>query len=129
MSISLKCLMNEIERKDMPQVKGKDLPEMMQTLRDNGIAYRKGVIAADKLHPTQEDGIPSKVDAIASGLTQGEPLNPIVISMDGFILDGHHRWLAVKKIYEPDFKMQVVMIMKPKMDALQMFDKVADEVK
>ena len=55
MSISLIRLMNEIERKDMPQISGEDLPEMMQTLRDNGIAYRKGKVAVNYLKPTQED--------------------------------------------------------------------------
>ena len=130
MSISLVRLMNEIERKDMPQVRGKDLPEMLKTFRDNGIAYRKGKVAVNYLKPTQEDGIPSKVDAIVSTIERGIPLSPIVISRDDYILDGHHRWIAYKKVFGDDLNVQMdcIVIDRPKWDALRMFDKVADEV-
>lgn len=121
----------EIERKDMPQVKGKDIPDLLKTLADNGIAYRRGEVAVDRLKPTQNNGIPSKVDAIASNIKRGEPLHPIVVSRDGYIIDGHHRWLAVKKVCADNGttgKMEVVMIMLPKWDALRMFDTAADQI-
>jgi len=124
----LKGILKEIERKDMPQIKGKDTPELLKTLADSGIAYRRGEVAVNRLKPTQEDGIPSKVDAIASIISRGETLHPIVISREGWILDGHHRWLAVKKVNGDGARMQVIMIMLPKWNALQMFDKAADEV-
>jgi uncharacterized protein (DUF1015 family) len=124
----LKNLLREIERKDMPQVKGKDTPELLKTLADNGIAYRRGKVAVDQLKPTQENGIPSKVDAIAFTIERGEPLHPIVISREGWILDGHHRWLAVKKVSGNGAKIEVICIMLPKWNALRMFDKVADAV-
>lgn len=122
----LKPLLKEIERADMPQVRGKDTPELLKTLADSGVAYRRGKIAVDKLKPTQEDGIPAKIDAIASKLTNGESVPPIVISKDGYIMDGHHRWLAVKKV--GGNTIEVICIMLPKWNALQMFDKAADEV-
>lgn len=127
----LKPILKEIERKDMPQVRGKDTPELLKTLADNGIAYRRGEIAIDRLKPTQEDGIRSKVDNIASKITQGERMAPIVVSKDGYIMDGHHRWLAVKKVASENGetgKMECIVIMLPKWDALQMFDKAANEV-
>jgi hypothetical protein len=127
----LKPMLKEIERKDMPQVKGKDTPELLKTLAANGIAYRRGEVAVDRLKPTQEDGIPSKVDAIASSITQGTTLHPIVVSREGWILDGHHRWLAVKKVAKDNGtagKIEVIQIMLPKWNALQMFAQSADKV-
>jgi len=122
----LKNLIREIERKDMPQVRGKDTPELLRILADNGIAYRRGEVAVDRLKPTQENGIPSKVDAIASSITRGETLHPIVVSQGGWILDGHHRWLAVKKT--GGNSIECIIIGLPKLDALRMFSKAADEV-
>ena len=114
----------EIERKDMPQVKGKDTTELLKILADNGIAYRRGEVAVDRLKPTQEKGTLSKVDAIVSSITRGNSLHPIVISREGWILDGHHRWLAVKKVAADQNvigKISVICIMLPKWNALQMF--------
>jgi len=122
----LKSILKEILRKDMPQVKGKDTPELLKTLADSGIAYRRGKVAVDQLKPTQSNAIPSKVDAIASNITRGETLHPIVVSRDGHIMDGHHRWLAIKKVGQNTI--EVICIMLPKWDALRMFDKAADEV-
>ncbi len=127
----LKNLLKEIERKDMPQVKGKDTPELLKTLADSGIAYRRGEVAVDRLKPTQSNGIPSKVDAIASSIVQGERLHPIVVSREGWILDGHHRWLAVKKVAGENGgvgKIECIVIMLPKWNALQMFGQAASEV-
>ena len=127
--MKLKKILAEIERKDMPQVRGKDMPDMLKAFDDNGIAYRRGKVAVSLLKPTQEDGIASKVDAIATGLQSGKTFSPIVVSKDGWIMDGHHRWLAQKKVNGDNYSMEVVMVMLPKMDALKMFDKIADEVK
>jgi len=117
----------EIERKDMPQVKGKDTPELLKTLADNGIAYRQGKVAVDRLKPTQENGIPSKVDAIASTIERGESLHPIVISKGGYIGDGHHRWLAVRKNFGETGKISVIQIMLPINDVLRILEKVEGE--
>ena len=110
----------------MPQVRGKDTPELLHTLADNGIAYRRGEVAVNRLKPTQTNGIPSKIDAIASTITRGDTLSPIVISRDGWILDGHHRWLAVKKVGGDTI--ECIIIGLPKWDALRMFNQAADEV-
>jgi len=124
----MRQLMNllEITRKDMPQVRGKDTNELLKTLADSGVAYRRGKVAVVNLKPTQEDGIRSKVDAIASSISRGERLHPIVVSREGWILDGHHRWLAVKSLGGKTI--EVICIQLPKWNALQMFDKAADEV-
>lgn len=121
----LGCLL-EIRREDLPQVKGKDLSEMLRIFAENGIKYRTGNVPTDILKPTQEDGKPSKVDAIATAITQGESTPPIVISVDGWILDGHHRWLAYKKLSIP--KIAVICIMRKKWDALRMFDDASENV-
>jgi len=126
--MKLKALL-EILRNEMPQIRGKDIPEMLKVLDDNGIAYRKGKIAVNMLKPVQDDGIQSKVDSMVSDLTSGKTFSPIVISKDGYIMDGHHRWLAQKKVNGDNYSMEVIQLLLPKIEALKMFDKVADEVK
>ena len=126
--MKLKALL-EILRNEMPQIRGKDIPEMLKVLDDNGIAYRKGKIAVNMLKPVQDDGIQSKVDSMVSDLTSGKTFSPIVISKDGYIMDGHHRWLAQKKVNGDNYSMEVIQLLLPKIEALKLFDKVADEVK
>lgn len=127
--MKFKKILSEIERKDMPQVKGKDIPSMFKIFDDNGIEYKKGKLIVGNLQPTQEDGIQSKVDSIVLDLKSGKKFPPIVVSMDGYIMDGHHRWLAYKKEYGNNYSIDVIMIMLPKMKALKMFDAIADKVK
>jgi len=126
--MKLKALL-EILRNEMPQIRGKDIPDMLKVLDDNGIAYRKGKIAVNMLKPTQEDAISDKVDAIANDIKSGKEMQPIVISKNGYIMDGHHRWLAQKKVNGDNYSMEVIQLLLPKIEALKMFDKVADEVK
>lgn len=120
--------LHEILRKNMPQLKGKDTNDALKILSQNGIAYRKGNIAVNALKPTQQDGIPSKIDAIANAMVKGEPMSPIWVSVDGSIIDGHHRWLATRKINGNDARISAIMIMLPKLNALELFDKVSDMV-
>jgi len=68
-------------RKDMPQLKGKDVKNLEE--KD---------IRADKLKPQQVDFDPDKVERIKRELSKpNHPIKPIVISYDYKIIDGHHR--------------------------------------
>ena len=88
----------EISRNDMPQVRGKNIPEILNMFDDNNISYKEGMSKIGELKPIQADFIPSKLDSMIDNIKLGtfKP-KPIFISKDGFILDGHHRFLAFKK--------------------------------
>ena len=125
----IKPFLDEIERKDMPQVAGKDLEEMMAIFEENGIAYTSGDISVSRLKSTQEDYKPDKVKEMVANLKSNKMvLFPIVVSDDGFIMDGHHRWLAAKELYGEDTKIPAITIDLPKDEALSMFAKTSDKL-
>jgi hypothetical protein len=126
--MKLKKILSEIERKDMPQIRGVDILKALDTLNNSGIVYKKGKIKANLLKNTQEDAISQKVDAISSELKLGKVLSPIFISSDGFVLDGHHRVLATLKIFGKDATIDAIQIMLPKIEALKMFNVVEKEI-
>jgi hypothetical protein len=46
-----------------------------------------------------------------------KPQNPIVVSKDGYVVDGHHRW-AAQKVLNPHKKIKVLKMNAPIHDAL-----------
>ena len=122
-------MIQEIERKAMPQVRGKDTSDILKIFDECNIQYREGLVECGKLSPTQEDYKPEKVDSMAKSMRDGEwEASPIFISQDGHVLDGHHRWLAYKKVYGDDFKIPAISVDLPHKDALHVFSVGADKV-
>lgn len=116
----------EIERKDMPQIKSSELPNSMQKLKDSGIDVKVDSKKIYDIKPTQDDYMPEKVNSIVKSITSGVDISPIVIAGDGHIVDGHHRWLAAKKI-APDKNINVIVINLPISSALKVYEKVSKE--
>jgi hypothetical protein len=107
-----------IERKDMPQLKGKPadgtpaskLPvgadgevsvekPFVDALKSKGVKMQQKTVDASHLKSTQNQLVGSKVVGMIGAL-QKDPKNPditapIFVSKDGYVLDGHHRWAAV----------------------------------
>jgi len=121
-----KILIDIIDRSDMPQIKGNDIPEALGIFDKYGVPYNRLVAKTDDLKPIQNDYIKNKVDNIAKQIDSGTKMNPIFISTDNYIVDGHHRWLAYKKLSMPFI--YCIKIEYPKMSALKLFDKVSDKL-
>ncbi len=119
-------LIDEIERSSMPQIKGNDIPKALNSLKKYGIPYRYKVVQTNDLHPIQTNAIQSKIDNITKKLLRGHDFNPIFISSDWYIIDGHHRWLANKQIGNK--KIKVIMIGYPKNSALKLFNKLDNKL-
>ena len=113
-----------IRRSEMPQVVGKNVNKFLthlgsagignQTTDDQGQPLR---IDASQLKPTQANGEKAKVMGMIQSMHAdprtwfGDPNDPsykppfpppapILVSSDGYILDGHHRWAAIKAYNE-----------------------------
>jgi len=122
-------MIQEIERKSMPQVKGKNVDEVLKIFDESGIAYEQGQAKCSDLSATQEDFIPEKVESIKKQIQETDWVtHPLFISKEGKILDGHHRWLAYKEIYGDDYSIPVTKVDLPLEQALQTFDDSASEV-
>lgn len=80
-----------VPRAEMPQIKAEHRGAMTQFMNARGIKHRAEEVRADLLKPTQAEFSPAKVKN-ALGFEGGE--RSILVSSDGYILDGHHQWLA-----------------------------------
>ena len=75
-----------ISRKNLPQIKD---PE--QYCSDMELEFEKIKLPSSEVRPIQSEYDYDKIRAISS--SKGRK-NPIVISLDNYILDGHHRWVS-----------------------------------
>lgn len=121
--------LSEIERKNMPQVKDKDFDEILRIFDDKGIKYEEGKSYCKDLHPIQDDYIPDKLENMKKNIESGEyKPKPIFVTQEGYILDGHHRFLAIKELYGDDYRMSVIKVYLPKWQALYVFSKESKEL-
>ena len=83
------------ERRRMPQIEGKDIPVFVRWLRRQGVDTTREKVPADTLKPTQRH----LDDQKAAGFSTAPKAvldQPLLVSREGRILDGHHRWLYLK---------------------------------
>ena len=107
------------KRKDMPQVEGKNIPKFLDFLKSEGVKYTEKLFDSKKLRPTQGQFNQEKIQAMIDTIDTKKQ-NPIMVSKDGYVIDGHHRWLAH---YNLERKMPVIEINLDINDAL---DKMHD---
>lgn len=87
-----------IERKDMPQLPDDVIPGFLQEFQDKGISVTKGTMKVGQLKATQKEINADKVQGMAQAKREGKydpGKQPIIVSKDGYVLDGHHRWAAM----------------------------------
>lgn len=83
-----------IPRGQMPQVKGKDRQAYMEHLERSGIRGEPDEVDAASLKPTQAEYSRVKAQQFARTGPVGE--RRVLISSDGYVLDGHHQWMGSK---------------------------------
>lgn len=81
----------KIPRAEMPQLKGGDHAAFVNFLKSRGIETVPKLFKARKLKPTQSEFSPKK----AKRREQGG--KSILVSADGYVLDGHHAWVKAKR--------------------------------
>lgn len=84
-------------RGHMPQII--EFESFLTDLTHNRVKISLGQRETKELTPTQKNFNEGKVNAIIE--SGGAGLKPIIISKDGFVIDGHHRWLAADKLHRP----------------------------
>jgi len=87
-----------VPRAEMPQIKAEHRGAMTQFMSARGIKHKAESVRADSLKPTQAEFSPAKVKK-AIGFEGGD--RSILVSSDGYILDGHHQWLARREQGKP----------------------------
>lgn len=81
-----------IGRSSMPQL---DTDAFVKHLEDNGISVYRNTDIKD-VKPLQVNIDTAKVSEIAS--KGAANISPIIVSSDGYVLDGHHRYFASKAV-------------------------------
>ncbi|MBI5255282.1 MAG: hypothetical protein HY855_02195 [Burkholderiales bacterium] len=87
-----------IPRPNMPQVKVALRPQLYAFLKTKGIDHQTEDVAADELKPTQAEYSPAKAEAARTA--EGDKA-AVLVSSDGYVLDGHHRWISRALNHEP----------------------------
>lgn len=85
----------DIDRKEMPQIKSKDLGDFFKHLKDKNISSEEKTVDPSKLNASQGHFHKQKIKDIMDSMKDGENIGqPIIVSKDNYVIDGHHRWLA-----------------------------------
>lgn len=116
-----------IERNNMPQVSVKDLIK----LQEQGITYKSYNLTQSQFIeknflPSQATASTQAIDFFYSKFLKEPNNNPIFVSSDGYIIDGHHRFYVYRKaiesgIWSSDKTLHVIEIDLPIERALQVF--------
>lgn len=84
----------KIPRAEMPQIKAEHRGAMVQFMKGRDITHEQDTVPASDLKPTQAEFSPAKVKK-AMEFDGGN--RSILVSSDGYVLDGHHQWLAARE--------------------------------
>lgn len=80
----------------MPQIPKEMKGMMKDDLKLNGFNIKNKKVKCDSLTPMQSDFNDSKINAISNDIRTGKYVSePILVSSDNKIVDGHHRWKAM----------------------------------
>ncbi|MFN4036405.1 LPD38 domain-containing protein [Comamonas aquatica] len=82
----------------MPQVDAAHRGALVNYLKGQGIASEQAEVPANSLKPTQAEFSEAKVRK-ATKRTGGD--RAILVSSDGYVVDGHHQWLAKRQDGQP----------------------------
>lgn len=100
--------MAKLPREMLPQIPKDQINKFIEFLGEHGIEVKSGKIAASKLKPIQKHVNVEKVEHMKQDPKTLK--QPCIISKDGCVLDGHHRWVANKELDE-NMPMNVIMCM------------------
>jgi N12 class adenine-specific DNA methylase len=87
-----------VPRADMPQIKAEHRGALTQFMLGQGIEHAQAEVNPADLKPTQQEFAPAKVAKAREFVGEDRA---ILVSSDGYVLDGHHQWLAKRETGVP----------------------------
>lgn len=88
----------KIPREFLPQIPSDQIDKFRTFLMGYGISSTLRRLPIAELKPIQSHINRNKVDALKDNPAKLK--NPIMVSKGGYIIDGHHRWVAEKELGE-----------------------------
>ncbi len=102
-----------ISRNELPQIKSTDVPEFIEWLESQGMESFDASFPVGALKPVQKEINLEKVFSMAEKHKAGEidlsKGKPLMTSSDEHIIDGHHRWYALREL-DPKNEIDIIMI-------------------
>lgn len=80
-----------LTRAQMPNIPGKSVLDFLSRLKKRGITVYDKSISVGLLRPTQGEMSKSQMNQMIT-MPEAKLRSHVLVSSDGFILDGHHRW-------------------------------------
>ena len=99
-------------RSEMPQLDGEQVEKFVEELQAAGLNVVRTSVEVGDLKPTQKHVDSDKVREMAENAGRGEfpkIRDPVIVSSDFHILDGHHRWAALRAL-SPRNIMQIIQV-------------------
>jgi len=110
-----------IPRKLMPQFTSpRDIASFTRFAEKKyGIGSKRTTRRAARLRPSQEEINRERVEDVKEDIVEKklDPAVPLIVSRDGYVIDGHHRWAAYKD-HHPMKKLPVLLVEAPARDVL-----------
>lgn len=88
-----------VPRAEMPQIEAQHRGALVQFLGGKGIQHEQVELDGKALKSTQAEFDRTKVAAMAAD--PGASSRSVLVSSDGYVLDGHHQWLAAVEAGKP----------------------------
>ncbi len=102
-----------LSRMELPQIKSTDVPEFINWLDEKDIDSVRTSMEVGELTPIQKEINLEKTDSMAAKHEAGEidlsTGKPVMVSNDEHLVDGHHRWYALREL-DANNRLDVVMI-------------------
>lgn len=108
--------MEKLPRDIMPQIDYEDLEDAEKRVKIRSI---QAVLKL--LHPSQRNFHREKILELCKEVKSPQDFKPIIISNDGYIVDGHHRWIACAYKFGINNKIPAYEVNLPIKEALILF--------
>jgi hypothetical protein len=116
---------NRVHPAHLPQVSA-PFTFIVDNLNDMNINYKLVKVQASRLKPMQDDVQFDLVNKLSGKWKNGEDFDPIFISDDNYICDGHHRAASKISAEGKDAKIKAIKILKPHNELPHLLGRIQD---
>ena len=120
-----------IARRSMPQIHNDKTDDFLEYLKKQNINYKRISVNPENFRASQNQFNNEKIIAMfESGFFKKLADKPILVSKDNYIIDGHHRWVALylnnvtNKVNRKMNTITINMNAKPLIDVMKNYDAV-----
>ena len=104
----------QLPRNELPQIKSTDMNDFKKYLEDINVEWEDTNETVEELEPIQAEINITKIEWMMQNKSEEDlgGSKPVIISSDGYLMDGHHRWFSLREM-NPSAEMSVVLVDKP----------------